>query len=146
MSQPFFTRPFPVKTITDDFNEHKARGSVNPGTDYGVKSGSVVGSCADGVVVLVKNTTSGAAGRVVIVDHGSGWSTEYLHLSKVLVKPGQVVKSGTPIGKSGASGFGKEHHYGAHVHVTLNKGGRKLAAAGNLDLEKVIKAQTTVKP
>lgn len=145
--QPHFTRPFPAKSITDDFNEHKARGSVNPGTDYGVKAGSKVPVVADGTVVLVKNTTSGAAGRVVIVDHGNGWSTEYLHLAKVLVKPGAKVKSGAVIALSGGSGFGKEHHYGAHLHLTLNKGGRKLAAAGNLDFEKVLKAQTaTVKP
>lgn len=144
--QPNFVRPFPAKSITDDFNDHKARGSVNPGTDYGVKSGSVVGAVADGVVVLVKNTTSGAAGRVVIVDHGGGWSSEYLHLSKVLVKAGAHVKQSQPIAQSGASGFGKEHHYGAHLHLTLNKGGRKLAAAGNLDFEKVVKAQNTAKP
>lgn len=141
MTMPNLKRPFPAKTITDDFDEHVKRGSANPGTDYGVAYGSDVPAVADGVVELVKRTNSGAAGRVVIIRHGGGWRSEYLHLSAIRCKPGQKVTQGQIVADSGASGFGKDKHYGAHLHVTLSAGKTPLAKKGNVDFEKALKAQ-----
>lgn len=142
MTMPKIARPFPAKSITDTFSEHKKRGSVNPGTDYAVKSGSKCPVVADGVVVQVKTSLTGAAGRFVRVDHGNGWHSEYLHLSKVLVKVGQRVKRGDTIALTGASGNGSEKGYGAHLHLTWEKGGRALSAKGNRDFEADLSAQS----
>lgn len=141
MATPNFIRPFPAKLITDDFDDHVKRGSANPGTDYAAGAGANVNAVADGVVELVKRTTSGAAGRVVILRHAGGWRTEYLHLSTIRVKPGQVIKQGQCVGEVGGSGFGKERHYGTHLHLTLSAGNTPLAKKGNVDFEKVLKEQ-----
>jgi len=44
------------------------------------------------------------SGDTIVIDHGMGISTTYLHMSKMLVKKGDVVKKGQIIGKVGASG------------------------------------------
>jgi murein DD-endopeptidase MepM/ murein hydrolase activator NlpD len=142
-----FIHPFATSTITDDFDKHVARNSANPGTDYAVKFGTPVPVVADGVVTAIKATRSGAAGRFVIVNHGDV-QTEYLHLSAIRVKPGQKVTQGTIIGASGGSGFGKEKHYGAHLHLTASRGGSPLNRKGNFDFEKVavVATATPAKP
>ena len=62
---------------------------------------------ADGVVKLVKpNQRGGSAGNYVIVDHGNGFQTWYLHLNQILVTQGQHVSAGcqiATIGNTGAS-------------------------------------------
>ena len=62
---------------------------------------------ADGVVKLVKpNQRGGSAGNYVIVDHGDGFQTWYLHLNQILVTKGQRVSAGcqiATIGNTGAS-------------------------------------------
>lgn len=141
MAMPNFIRPFPVKTISDDFDDHVKRGSVNPGTDYAVGWGANVNAVADGVVELVKRTNSGAAGRVVILRHSGGWRTEYLHLANIRVSAGQKIKQGQCIGEAGGSGYGKDRHYGNHLHLTLSSGNTPLTKKGNVDFEKALKAQ-----
>lgn len=141
MALPNLKRPFAAKTISDDFADHVKRGSVNPGTDYAVAYGSDVAAVANGVVEIVKRTTSGAAGRYIVLRHSGGWRTEYLHLSGVRVKPGQQVKQGQIIGDVGGSGFGKDRHYGTHLHLTLSSGNTPLSRKGNIDFEKALQEQ-----
>ena len=140
---PDFIRPTKVNKISAGFEAHKNRTppSVNPGTDYPAIIGTNVVAAADGVVVAVKTSTSGATGRYVVVDHGKGWLTEYLHLSRVLVKPGQRVKQGKHIAESGASGFGREFGYPPHLHVSVRHNGRMLSPIGNKDFEALLKSQ-----
>lgn len=132
-----FIHPFDSKTITDDFAKHVARNSVNPGTDYGVRAGTPLPSVSDGVVTAIKTSMSGAAGRFVIVDAGGGVQIEYLHLATIAVKAGQKVSQGAIIGATGGSGFGRENHYGAHLHLTATRGGAPLTRKGNFDFETV---------
>lgn len=56
-------------------------------------------------------------GRMVIIDHGNGYTTVYAHLSKSLVREGQIVKRGQKIGEMGSSG----KSYGQHVHYEVRK-------------------------
>lgn len=117
----------PVKSpmnITDDFDEHKARGSVNPGTDFAKPVGTRVYAASNGVVTLANRIGNGSGGKMIIIAHGSNGSvvTQYLHLSGLNVKSGQRVRKGDVIGWVGGSGYGKPDHYGAHLHWSLQVG------------------------
>lgn len=74
-----------------------------------------VPSSNDGKVVFADNM--GIYGLVVIVDHGLGLQSLYAHLSEIAVTPGQQVKRGTILGKTGLTGMaGGDHlHYGIIV-------------------------------
>jgi murein DD-endopeptidase MepM/ murein hydrolase activator NlpD len=133
-------RPTSTKKISDNFADHKARKSVNPGVDYPVGMGTPVMAVAGGKVNKVVDNVKGAAGRVVLMQHGS-YKADYIHLSKILVAKGQVVQAGDVIGLSGASGLGKERGYGPHLHFSIRKGGMHLSGRGNLDFEAFMKAE-----
>lgn len=120
---------FPVGapiTMLDGFDEHKARGSVNPGLDFPKAPGAPVKACQAGTVTLANSVGAGAGGKMVIVSHGAGYTSEYLHLSKLNVKTGTKVQAGDVIGFVGGSGFGKPDHYGAHLHLAIKLNGKNL--------------------
>lgn len=67
---------------------------------------------------LMRSAIAGRdCGNGIVVDHGGGWTTQYCHLKSgsLLVKPGQSVKQGTPLGLVGFSGRADF----AHVHLTV---------------------------
>jgi murein DD-endopeptidase MepM/ murein hydrolase activator NlpD len=138
---PRFIRPVNAG-ISDDFNAHKARKSVNPGTDYVVGIGTPVVAVADGVVVGTTTSIAGAGGRMVFLDTTTdGYNFDYLHLSRVDVSPGQAVKQGQVLGLSGASGKGSERGYGPHLHLSARIMGKHVAGAGNFDYEAFLLGQ-----
>lgn len=73
------------------------------GVDLAVPHGTTIVAPADGVVSMAYPDMF-FSGDTIVLDHGMGISTSYLHMSKMLVKKGDVVKKGQPIGKVGASG------------------------------------------
>lgn len=137
--------------ITDSFDGHRNRKvnpSRNPGTDYGVPTGTPVKAIADGTITGVVNTFAGSGGRMIFQSFPSGHNADYLHLSRIDVVAGQQVKQGQVIGLSGASGLGKENGYGPHLHLSVRFGGKPTMGTGNLDFEKLLAEQgtTPVKP
>jgi len=124
--------------ISDNFQAHKNRGSVNPGTDYVVGIGTPLVAIADGVIVGTVNHIGGAGGRMIYIDFPDGHNADYLHLSRIDVAPGQAVKQGQVIGLSGASGKGYERGYGPHLHLSFRHGGRHTTGTGNKDFETVV--------
>jgi len=117
---------YPVSTprpVSDDFDAHKARKSNDPGTDYVKPRGSRVRSIHSGRVIAAHKTTDGPSGRYVVIDHGHGLVTRYLHLDEVTVRIGIRVLAGTIIGRVGGSGFGKENGYGPHLHFSVTRDG-----------------------
>jgi murein DD-endopeptidase MepM/ murein hydrolase activator NlpD len=130
-------RPVEAK-ISDNFAAHKKRKSVNPGVDYVVPVGTPLLAIADGTVARISNTVAGAGGRVVLLDFPSGHKADYLHLSRVDVAKGDLVKKGQVIGLSGGSGLGKELGYGPHLHLSFRHGGTFLTGTGNIDYEAFI--------
>ncbi|QNN98086.1 lysin A [Microbacterium phage Fede] len=116
-----YLRPTTTPTISCSWQCHRDRPtpSTEPGTDFACAYGSSLVAPEDGVIVDIKTTTSGATGRFVTIDLNDGRRVRLLHLSRVLVNSGQKVVRGQEVAKSGASGFGKEWGYGAHVHTTL---------------------------
>lgn len=113
-------------TVVDfdgSFVGHQSRTppSVNPGSDYApLAIGSDVYAVADGVVTDSDNSNAGSGGRTVHIDHTAlGTGSDYLHLSDAtIVTVGQLVTQGQVIAKSGASGFGSDNGYGAHLHIS----------------------------
>lgn len=89
-----------------------------------------VKSAADGIVILVGDHYY--AGKSVYVDHGNGMVTLYFHLNKFLVKEGDTVKRGQPVGLSGMSGRAT----GPHLHFSVSVLG-KLVDPGPLFVNSV---------
>jgi murein DD-endopeptidase MepM/ murein hydrolase activator NlpD len=83
------------------------------GMDLKAKMGQPVRAPAAGKVLLADPLFF--AGKTIILDHGLGLTTQYAHLSKFLVKPGDMVKKGQIIGKVGATG----RVTGPHLHWAL---------------------------
>ena len=87
------------------------------GVDMVEPFGSPVYAADDGVVVLVGSTSSGY-GNYVVIAHSGGFDTLYGHLSTALVKAGQHVTQGTPVGLEGSTG----NSTGPHLHFELRIG------------------------
>lgn len=79
------------------------------GVDFAVPVGSRVFATADGKVTEVR-TRPTSAGKYIIIDHGSGYETQYRHLSRIDVKEGQSVKRGDIIGLTGNTGLSLSPH------------------------------------
>ena len=77
---------------------------------------------ADGVVVLAAQTSFSLEGRLLIIDHGMGLNSAFLHCSALDVKVGDVVKQGQQIGRIGATGRAT----GPHLHWSIKWGKAKL--------------------
>ena len=84
------------------------------GIDLVEPFGSPVFAADDGVVALVGSSSSGY-GNYVVIAHAGGLDTLYGHLSTSLVKAGQAVTQGTPVGLEGSTG----NSTGAHLHFEL---------------------------
>jgi murein DD-endopeptidase MepM/ murein hydrolase activator NlpD len=84
------------------------------GLDFGAKAGTPVLAPAAGIVRLAEGPFT-LEGNLVMIDHGMGLVTAYLHLSRIDVKPGDQVATGQPIGLVGATGraTGPHLHWGA---------------------------------
>ena len=84
------------------------------GIDMVAPFGSPVFAADDGVVALVGSSSSGY-GNYVVLAHAGGFDTLYGHLSAALVRVGQVVSQGTPVGLEGSTG----NSTGPHLHFEL---------------------------
>jgi murein DD-endopeptidase MepM/ murein hydrolase activator NlpD len=87
--------------------------SVHQGLDYAVPEGTPVAAVNSGTVVLAQPLYF--EGNCVVLDHGQGLLTLYMHLSKIEVKEGDRVTSGQKLGVSGGTGRAT----GPHLHVAV---------------------------
>lgn len=78
------------------------------GTDYAAPHGTPIKTTASGVVERTGYTAGN--GNFVKVRHSSTYSTQYLHMSKILVRNGQSVSQGQVIGKVGSTGLATGPH------------------------------------
>jgi murein DD-endopeptidase MepM/ murein hydrolase activator NlpD len=93
---------------------------MHEGIDIISDVGTNVYAAGDGIVHFA-GRTAGGYGLVIELSHGYGYSTLYAHLDKVLVRPGQSVRRGELIAKSGRSGLVS----GPHLHYEVRRDGRK---------------------
>ena len=89
--------------------------SPHMGLDIAAPTGTRISAPAPGVVTLVHPDML-LTGQSVIVDHGHGVSSVYIHMSRTDVVLGQVLKAGDPIGAIGMTGRAS----GPHLHWGLN--------------------------
>ena len=89
-------------------------GSYHSGIDIAPGAGTPFVAPADGVVVLARTGFS-LEGSLIIIDHGMGLNSAFLHASRIAVKEGEAVKQGQYIGNVGSSGRAT----GPHLHWSL---------------------------
>jgi murein DD-endopeptidase MepM/ murein hydrolase activator NlpD len=134
--------------ISASYQNHKDRTppSRNPGTDYAVPTGTPVKAIADGTITGIVETIRGAGGRMIFQSFAGGFNADYLHLSRIDVAVGQEVKQGQVIGLSGGSGLGSETGYGAHLHLSIRRGGTPTTGVGNIDFETLVSGSPAPAP
>lgn len=92
-------------------------GSYHSGVDVALPTGAPVVAPADGVVTLAAEPSRPFTleGNLLMIDHGGGLSSAFLHLSRIHVREGQRVTAGQLVGDVGASGRAT----GPHLHWSL---------------------------
>jgi hypothetical protein len=99
--------------------------AYHSGADIAAGAGALVVAPADGIVTLAPPPSFSLEGNLVILDHGMGLTSAFLHLSSALVRTGQVVHQGDPIGRVGATGRAT----GPHLHWSLVWNGARIDPA-----------------
>ena len=107
ISSYFGPRPQPVPGASTN---HK-------GVDLAAPYGSAILASASGIVTT--STYSKSAGNYIVLAHGNGTSTVYMHASALLVSVGETVEQGEVIAKVGSTGYSS----GNHLHFGVIKNG-----------------------
>lgn len=108
------------KRVTSDYGPRTSPTNGASSNHKGIDIGAAYGAdivAADGGTVLVA-TYSSSGGNYVIIDHGGGLCTVYMHASSLTVSAGQTVSKGQVIAKVGSTGISTGNHL--HFGVTLN--------------------------
>ncbi len=109
----FLKAPLKFVNITSHFSKNRFHPvqlmwKAHKGTDYAAPTGTPIMTTAAGVVEQAGYTTGN--GNFVKVKHDKTYSTQYLHMSKILVRRGQRLKQGEIIGKVGSTGLATGPH------------------------------------
>ena len=93
-------------------------GAFHSGIDIARPTGTPIVAPADGVVILAADHPFTLEGNLLMIDHGMGLNSAFLHLSRIDVRTGDHVRRGQPIGAVGASGraTGPHLHWGMKWH------------------------------
>lgn len=116
-----FTWPCPSsRRVTSDYGQRISptggASSNHKGIDIGAAGGADIVAAAPGTVKAA--TYSSSAGNYVMIDHGGGLYTVYMHASSLNVSYGQTVSAGQVIAKVGSTGISTGNHL--HFGVSLN--------------------------
>ena len=115
VSSPFGTRPNPFGGAPQMHNGIDIARTLSPPQPI---DGANIAAVADGRVIHAHFSQS--AGLMIVIDHGSGVETGYMHNSVNLVKAGQQVRQGEVIARVGNTG----QSTGAHLHFYVKIGGK----------------------
>ncbi|VVT20283.1 Peptidase [Sphingomonas sp. EC-HK361] len=97
-------------------------GAYHSGTDIARPTGTIVRAPADGTVILAADAPFTLEGHLLMIDHGQGLNSAFLHLSRIDVKVGDYVVQGQPIGAIGMTGRAT----GPHLHWSVTWRGSRL--------------------
>ena len=116
-----FILPVLGKRVSSPYGTHRVtRGGEektrHTGVDIAAPTYTPVVAPARGRVILTGRFR--IHGRTVVLDHGQGVTSIYLHLRRILVKEGEIAERGQIIGKLGSSGAstGPHLHWGIYIH------------------------------
>lgn len=115
-----FSPPLQKLFITDEYGYSRntvGYSIAHKGTDFRAIEGTEVMAINKGEVRISRQYT--LSGNTIVIDHGSGLVSIYMHLSKLNVKEGDKVESGQIIGLSGKTGY----VLGAHLHLAIKING-----------------------
>lgn len=123
----FLKTPIKFSRITSRFTMNRFHPvqhtwKAHKGTDYAAPTGTPISTTASGVVEATGYTAGN--GNFVKVKHNGTYSTQYLHMSRILVKRGQRVTQGQKIGLVGSTGLAS----GPHVCYRFWKNGVQVDA------------------
>lgn len=123
----FLKAPLKFINITSRYSKNRfhpvqLKWKPHKGTDYAAPTGTPIMATATGTVEMAGYTAGN--GNFVKIKHDKTYSTQYLHMSKILVKRGQHVKQGDIIGKVGSTGLAS----GPHVCYRFWKNGVEVDA------------------
>jgi murein DD-endopeptidase MepM/ murein hydrolase activator NlpD len=99
-------------------------GSYHNGVDVAVPTGTPLRAPADGVIILAATEPFTLEGYLLMIDHGNGLSSVFLHNSRLDVRTGDTVQQGQVIGATGATG----RVTGPHMHWAMRWNGQKIDA------------------
>lgn len=126
LQKAFLKSPIKFSRISSRYNLNRRialygnRVRPHKGTDFAAAVGTPILATANGTVV--ESTRRGGNGKYVKIRHNATYSTQYLHMSRRLVKVGDFVKQGDVIGKVGMTG----NTSGPHVCYRFWKNGRQV--------------------
>lgn len=117
-----FVNPCPGAVLTSNFGYRDepiaGAGNGHNGIDLGTGEYNIpTYAAAAGTVIYAGE--AGTAGNLIIIDHGKGLVTKYMHHEKIFVEKGQKVEKGQQIGLSGTTGMST----GNHLHFQVEKNG-----------------------
>ena len=123
----FLKSPIKFSRISSRFSARRfhpvqGRWKAHNGTDYAAPTGTPITTTASGIVEKTGYTAGN--GNFVKVKHNSTYATQYLHMSKILVRKGQRVTQGAVIGRVGSTGLAT----GPHVCYRFWKNGVQVDA------------------
>ncbi|MEM7646559.1 MAG: M23 family metallopeptidase, partial [Pseudomonadota bacterium] len=121
----FLKSPIKFGRVTSGFSRRRfhpilKRYKAHNGIDYGAPRGTPIRTVGDGRVVKIGRY--GGSGKMIVIDHQSGYRTKYLHMSRFKrgMRRGKKVLQGDIIGYVGATGYAT----GPHLHFEMWKSGR----------------------
>lgn len=96
------------KFSTNRFHPVQKKFKAHNGTDYAAPQGTPIMATASGTVIQTGYTSGN--GNFVKIKHDATYTTQYLHMSKILVRKGQFVQQGQTIGNVGSTGLATGPH------------------------------------
>ncbi len=114
-----FIKPLDNMFVTDGYGYNRdtvGYSIVHKGTDFRASVGTPVYAMNDGIVKIKRNFTT--YGNTIVIDHGDGLITLYMHLDKMNVNQGDYVKAHDIIGLSGQTGYASAPHL--HISIKIN--------------------------
>ncbi|MDO4533665.1 MAG: peptidoglycan DD-metalloendopeptidase family protein [Coriobacteriia bacterium] len=113
--------PCPTAVKSSEFGYRDFDHSFHQGLDLAAEEGTPYYAAAPGTVIYATNDgkDNGGAGNWVVIAHGNGIVTKYMHSQETYVSPGDVVTQGQLIGLVGQTGAA----FGAHLHFQVEVDG-----------------------
>ncbi len=112
-----FAHPCPGAVVSSTFGYRTFDNSFHNGLDLAAPEGTPTYAADSGIVLYAR--WSDSAGNWVVIDHGNGFVTKYMHHTSYTVTEGQYVEKGQQVGYVGNTG----NSFGAHLHFQVELNG-----------------------